>query len=104
MPAPKKAPAVKRGPGSDEDFTFETNDGKTIVVPSLAVAPRVKGVAMLRAQADKNPALGTLLMLEAAAGPKAMKLIEDLSDEECMEFIEQWGDHSGVGLGESKAS
>lgn len=102
MPAPKKT-AAKRGPGSDDDFTWESPAG-TITVPSLAVAPRVSGMKMLRAQADKNPALGTLLMLEAAAGPKAMKVLEELSDEDLMEFIEAWGDHSGVGLGESRAS
>ena len=110
----KKAVAVpskKKGPGSDEDFVFESSltddDGQTIVftVPSLAVVPKPNQFKLLRLQrTDPSGVLATDLMLELAIGRELMEQLEELPGDESDTFMKDWADHSGVSLGESKAS
>lgn len=104
MPAqkPKKTVAAT-GPGSDEDFEYTFESGETVTVPSLSRAKKPKPMAMMRAQAEGNQARVMILFLEAAAGD-AMSVLEDLEDDELTAFLDAWSEHSGVGLGESRAS
>lgn len=89
--------------GSDEPFVYTSTDGDVITVPSMAVAPRPSQTKVLRASADKNQALVALLLLEAAAGDQ-MGAIDELPPAEQETFLLAWREHSGVGLGESRAS
>ena len=98
----KPKPAAATGPGSDDDFTMDTSVGE-ITVPSLAVAPQPGPIQLSEAVADGNQALAFLLMLRAATGDK-YELIKSLPGDEQNDFLEAWAEHSGVRLGESKAS
>lgn len=108
MPTPKPKPmrAVKHGPGSDEDFVFESSVG-AIRVPSLAKAPKPIAWQLLEIEAIDNPRVAQarqmMMMLEIAAGD-AIDLVKQLDVEEMGEFMQGWTDHSGVELGESRAS
>ena len=108
MPA-KKTPAPKRGPGSDEDFTYESSVGE-ITVPSLSKAPAPNAWQMMEIESIDNPrvrnARESLLFLTLAVGddPETVNLVKKLDMVEFGDFLEAWGEHSGVSLGESKAS
>jgi hypothetical protein len=43
-------------------------------------------------------------MLEAAIGRDMMEQLEELPGDESDKFMKDWADHSGVGLGDSRAS
>jgi hypothetical protein len=43
-------------------------------------------------------------MLEAGIGRDLMDQLEELPGDESDKFMKDWADHSGVSLGESKAS
>lgn len=106
--ARKTAKPVSTGPGSDEDFTFESSVG-TITVPSCAVAETPPPMLIseiidefgenMRAQMKVN-----ILMLKTAVGDEMYGLIRQLHVAELTQFNEQWRAHSGCGLGEYKAS
>jgi hypothetical protein len=109
MAAPKKAAVAKRGPGSDDDFVYESSVGE-ITVPSLskAKAPnawQIMEIESIENQRVKN-ARESLLFVQLAAGddPDSLALIKQLDIVEFGEFLEAWGEHSGVQLGEYKAS
>jgi len=106
-----KKPVSKKGPGSDEDFVFESSltddDGQPVVftVPSLAVVPKPNQFKLLRMQkSDPSGVLATDLMLESAIGRELMEQLEELPGDESDKFMKDWADWSGVALGESKAS
>lgn len=102
---PPRARTTKKtaGPGSDDEFTFSSSAGE-ITVPSLANVPKLKGLEVMEIQAIEDPAVRqarmTVVLLQRAAGPAAMRVIAQLDMEELGEFVEAWGEHSGVGLGE----
>lgn len=113
MPAPKKTAlaTVRKGPGSDDDFVFtsslrdDANNPVVFTVPSLAVIPKPNQFKLLRLQkSDPSGVLATDLMLESGIGRDLMDQLEELPGDESNEFMTQWADHSGVSLGESKAS
>ena len=112
MATPKKPVlAAKKGPGSDEDFVYESTlldeDGKkiTITVPSLAVMPKPNQFKLIRLQkADQSGILATDYLLENGIGRELMDLLEELPGDESNEFMEKWTEHSGLSLGESRAS
>lgn len=108
MPAKKALPA-KRGPGSDDDFTYESSFGE-ITVPSLSKAKAPNAWQMMEIEAISDPrvrnARESLLFLTLAVGddPDSIELVKKLDMVEFGEFLQEWGEHSGVSLGESKAS
>lgn len=106
MPAAKSKAVAKRGPGSDEDFVFDSSVGE-IVVQSLAKAPKPNAWEMLELEIETNErirnAKANMMMIKLASGD-AFDLVKQLDVEEMGEFITAWGEHSGVGLGESRAS
>jgi hypothetical protein len=113
MPAPKKVTALpsKKGPGSDEPFVFtssltdDEDNPVVFTVPSLAVIPKPNQFKLLRLQkSDPSGVLATDLMLEAGIGRDLMDQLEELPGDESDKFMKDWADHSGVSLGESKAS
>jgi hypothetical protein len=113
MPAPKKTTlaTVKKGPGSDDDFVFKStlldddNNPVVFTVPSLAVIPKPNQFKLLRLQKqDSSGVLATDLMLECGIGRDLMEQLEELPGDESNDFMTQWAEHSGVSLGESKAS
>jgi hypothetical protein len=99
--------AVPKGPGSDDDFVFDSTVGE-IVVPSLASAPRPNQFELIEAMATDDEIRGNMrtthLLLKAAAGEEMFALIKRLPSGEDEQFMEAWVDHSGVGLGESRRS
>ena len=104
-------PKKKAAKGSDEPFSFESSllddDGNRIVftVPSLAVIPKPNQFKLIRLQkADPTGILATDYTLEVGIGREMMDQLEELPGEESDEFMEAWAKHSGVALGESKAS
>ena len=105
MPAKKTSPALPaKSAGSDDDFVFESSIG-TITVPSLAVTPKPNQFKLLRLQKnDKTGVLATDYLLEIAIGREKMEELEELEGDESAKFMEDWAEHSGVSLGESKAS
>ncbi len=105
--APKKSTAAaKRGPASDEDFTYDTSVG-TITVPSIAKMKKPNAWQLLELETIENPrvrnARMNMMLIELAAG-KAVTLVKQLDVEEMGQFMEAWAEHSGVALGESLAS
>lgn len=108
MPA-KKIVASKTGPGSDEDFTFPSSLGE-ITVPSLSKAKTPNAWQMMEIEAIENTrvknARESLLFLTLAIGddPKTVAIVKQFDMVEMGEFLEAWGKHSGVSLGEFKAS
>ena len=105
MPPKKNSPAVPaKNAGSDDDFVFESTIG-TITVPSLATTPKPNQFKLLRLQKnDKTGVLATDYLLEIAIGREKMEELEGLEGDESTKFMEDWAEHSGVSLGESKAS
>jgi hypothetical protein len=108
MPASSKSKAVvstKRGagPGSDEDFVFESSVG-TITVPSMAKAPKPNAWEMLEIEAIENPRVAkakSMLMMLRISAADAIDLVKQLDVEEMNEFMMGWTEHSGVDAGES---
>ncbi len=106
MAAPKKSAVAKRGPGSDDDFEYESSVG-VIIVPSLAKAKAPNAWQMMEIEAIENArvknARESMLFVQLAAGddPESLALIKQLDMVEFGEFMEAWGDHSGVQLGNS---
>jgi hypothetical protein len=106
MPAKKALPATKRGPGSDDDFVYDSSVGE-ITVPSLSKAKAPNAWDMMEIESIENPrvknARESMLFVKLAAGddPEALALIKQLDMVEFGEFMEAWGDHSGVQLGNS---
>lgn len=97
----------KKGPGSDEDFTFESSQG-AITVPSCAVAPAPPPLVIteildeyddVRAQAKINR-----LLMTTAVGEENYAVIRLFDAAELKRFNDGWREHSGCGLGEYKAS
>lgn len=109
MPPKKALPSAKRGPGSDDDFTWDSSVGE-ITVPSLAKAKAPNAWQMMEIESIENVrvknARESLLFVQLAAGddPDSLALIKKLDIVEFGEFLEAWGEHSGVALGEYKAS
>jgi len=106
-----KKTVSKKGPGSDEDFVFTSSllddDDQPIVftVPSLAVVPKPNQFKLMRLQkSDPSGVLATDYLMELAIGRELMEELEELPGDEGDTFMKEWGDHSGVTLGESKAS
>jgi hypothetical protein len=106
---PKSVPP--KGPGSDEPFTYETsltNEDDTpyvITVPSMAVMPKPNQFKFLRLQkADRTGVLATDYLLELGIGRELMDELERLPGDESLDFMTKWSEHSGVALGESRAS
>jgi hypothetical protein len=102
MPAPKKIAAVKRGPGSDDDFVYKTDGGGTITVPSMAHLFKTAGE--LRRMRSKSPIDVAMFVIERDCSPAELELFDNLSMEEFERFSVAWGEHSGVDAGESSAS
>ena len=101
MPPRKRTTSTPAG--SSADFVYESSEG-TITVPSLTKVPKLKGLELLDIQAIEDPVVQQArmirILLGRAAGPAAMRLIAQLDMDELGEFIEAWGEHSGVSLGE----
>jgi hypothetical protein len=107
MPASKKAPAPKRGPGSDDDFVFESSAGE-ITVPSLTVADQPPPIVVTEIvdefEESRAAAKLNLLFLRTACGDDAYAVVRLLPASELKTFTEKWQDHSGISLGEFRAS
>jgi hypothetical protein len=100
MTAVKKlAAAPEPGPGSDEDFTFESSVG-AITVPSMAMVP----FGVMRKARKESGMEQTFAVIEAIASPEALELIDQLGAREIAAFNEAWAAHSGASMGESSAS
>lgn len=103
---PKKAVPAKRGPGSDDDFVFDSTVGE-ITVPSLSKAKVPNAWDMMEIEAIENArvknARESRLFIELAVGdnPEAFALIKKLDMVEFGEFMAAWGEHSGMALGNS---
>lgn len=103
---PPKKTVAKTGPGSDDDFTFPSSVGD-ITVPSLAKAKAPNAWAMMELEAieDKRVkgARESMLFVQLAAGddPVSLARIKQLDMVEFGDFMEKWGSHSGVELGNS---
>jgi len=106
MPPKSKAVAQKRGPGSDEDFTFDSSVGE-ITVPSLSKAKPPNAWQIMEIESIENPrvrnARESMLFVELSVGdnPDALALVKQLDTVEFGEFLDAWGEHSGVSLGNS---
>ena len=109
---PKK---TTKGKGSDEPFTFVTtlldDDDQpiSITVPSLALTkPNGFKLHLLRKEDPSGFLVNDhLLRLSLGDGDEAgdiLEILAELSGEEAEQFQTQWREHSGVGLGESRAS
>jgi len=106
MPAPRKPKVVKEstGPGSDEDFVFPSSVGE-ITVRSLAVIPKPNQLKIVRLEKDDPSHMAaTFYLLELALSPENYAILEDLPGDELETFLEEWQDHSGLTLGEYRAS
>lgn len=93
----KKAPAAKvaGGPGSDDDFTYDSPAGP-IAVPSLS---RVKA-GVIRKARNLAPADQMFTLIEAVCDAGTLELVDELTGAELNDFMEGWVEHSGVSLGE----
>lgn len=98
----RKAPPTPAG--NDNDFVHTFSDGTEITVPSLAVARKPNFDEFTSAQTlpdeGVREAVLTRLFLMSACGPKAWNVVKVQQVDEVMKFVEKWGDHSGVTLGE----
>ena len=117
MTTPTPALAKKRkGSGSDEPFTYESptlketnDDGEevpwSITVPSMSVMPRPNQYKLLRLQ-DEDPTgvRSTRFLFQNGIGKELLQKLEDLPGEEEEDFTRMWQEHSGITLGELKAS
>src|SRR5690348_13148024 len=107
MPAAKKLSAAPKPTGSDEDFVFESSEG-TITVPSLAVAPQPPPVIVTEIvdeYEDRRASVKlNLLFLRTACGDEMYAKVRLLQASELSEFTEKWQEHSGISLGEFRAS
>ena len=110
-PTKTSKPELVTGAGSDEPFVYESSltdaDGTpyVITVPSLATLPKPNQFKLLRLQKqDRSGILATDYMLEMGIGRDLMDRLEDLPGDESAEFMTKWAEHSGVALGESRAS
>jgi hypothetical protein len=99
-----RKPAVKRGPASDDDFTFPSSKGD-VTVPSLAKAPKPNAWTLMQIEAIENPRVAqarmNMAMLESAVPEAALAIIKQFDTEEFGEFMVEWGEHSGVSMGKS---
>jgi hypothetical protein len=103
-PQLKSAPAAPAvGPGSDDPFTFKSSLGD-ITVPSLSVAPKPNALAVAAAKRRGQMDEIVAMLTEAAASPEAWELLTTIPNEELEDFYTQWGRHSGITPGESRAS
>lgn len=107
MPAPKKLAAAPKPVGSEDDFAFDSSEG-AITVPSLAVAKQPAPIVVTEIVSEFDDARASaklnLLFLRTAAGDDAYQIIRLLPPGELREFTEAWQEHSGVTLGEFRAS
>lgn len=107
MPAQKKLSAAPKPVGSDEDFEFESSEG-LIVVPSLAVAPQPPPVVVTEIvdeYEDRRASVKlNLLFLRTACGDEMYAKVRLLRAAELADFTAKWQEHSGISLGEFRAS
>lgn len=97
---PSKLSSVPEpGPGSDEEFTYESSKGP-ITIPSMALIP----FGVMRKARKLDGAEQTYAVVEAVASPEALDVIDLLTAREFAAFSEAWAAHSGASLGESAAS
>lgn len=115
-PKPEKADE-EIGSGSDEDFVFETSlteevedeDGNVTVVPVVLTVPSMAKITpnstkMTRLyKQDPSGLAAADHLLDLALGD-LREIVESLPGGEEQEFLKAWREHSGVGLGESRAS
>lgn len=93
------APVPEAGPGSDDEFTFQSSKGP-ITVPSMAKIP----FGVMRKARKESGTEQTFAVIEAIASPEALDLLDQLDVQEISRFSGEWAEHSGASLGESAAS
>lgn len=98
-PRKKTEPAKHSGPGSDESFEYETENG-LIVIPSIAKMPS----GVIRRIRKLSPVDQVFTVVEETASAEALALIDQLPAPEFNAFCAAWYEFSGVSLGESAAS
>lgn len=92
------------GPGSDEDFTFDSSAGE-ITVRSLATIPKPNQLKLVRLEKDDPTHMAsTFYLLQLALTPEGYESLEELPGDELEKFLAEWQDHSGLTLGEFRAS
>lgn len=94
-PAPKSS-TRKPKVVADEQFSFTTAAGKVIVVPSFS---KVK-FGIIRKIRRQSVADQMFSLVEELCDDDTLALLDDLEQDEAQKFVEQWGEFSGVTLGE----
>lgn len=112
-PTPKRPATPKKktvaGMPSNEEFHYTTRSGEEVVIPSLAVAePDVEAIEMLAEALDNKNKFASvraqMQFIKSVIDPENFALVRKMKISEFQEFIEQWGEWSGVQMGESDAS
>ncbi|ORL15411.1 hypothetical protein [Prescottella equi] len=104
--APRKKTVAKKVVETDnvnkDDFTFATEAGETINMPSFAT---LKPGTIRKARKAVDDLDRTFIFIETMVPDDAtLEIIDNLSPEEFGDFFQAWIDDSGVSEGESTAS
>lgn len=97
--APRKsatAPSVNR-----DEFTFVTEAGDTIVLPSFAT---IKPGTIRKARKAEDQLGQLFTIFEVMADEETLEILDDLEQEEYAEVFKEWAEASKVSLGESSTS
>lgn len=101
-PVGKPGTTKATGPASDGEFVFPSTRGE-IRVQSLATA-RPNPYAFAEAKMDGDMARVMVLLTKSVASEEAQTVLRSLPADETGEFYRQWGEFSGITVGESSAS
>lgn len=99
---PRNNHSVDTGPGSNEPFTYVTDTGKSVTLTSLAKPFKTAGE--LRTHRKDSGLDLAYYVIERDSDPEQMAAVDEMSMEEFDRFSKLWTSHSGISLGESKAS
>lgn len=94
---PPKKPAE---PKREDVFTYTTEADITVTLPPFKKAK--PGVLRKARKLDQVDQFFTIL--ESMASDEALAVIDDLESDEFQELQRAWFEHSGIDLGEAKAS
>jgi hypothetical protein len=95
--------AAPTGRPRDDDFTYTTESGASLTVPSATkLDPSMDSIEAYEAEPEK---LSTLMaMIRTSVSPEAADAMKRMKVTEFRDFIQKWSAHSGVALGESLLS
>ena len=96
MPPKKKI----TGPGSSDNFVFETAEGTVLTLPSLA---KIKP-GLIRKIRRMNDVDQLFTILETILTDDELTVVDEMEYDEFERLNDEWAEHSGVDVGKLRAS